>query len=438
MSQKFTFENLIKKELSEEKIPFDESLWNKLDQKLIPVREAYQKKNKRRAVAYWSVLGILLIGGSVAVFNKTDNTSSSNQQAVTKANDALTTKESEKNVKQDPLTVNAPTINTDNNVLVATPQRATKSIAKNEASSLNKNVRKIERQADESFAQINTTQKRVHTKKEKVVFVDDKKESAVNNNEVIVKQDDVTVIEKPIAAVKDKEVVEGKKEEKTTVTEEGITTKTPLPTTTNTAKVKNKATTQPLEIYAGGGLNFSNPFDKAGYYGAIHIEKQIEDKRIFAGVKVAYNNLNHQLIASNKVNTFPLVTDAVINKMTTIQIPFGYQFKLSKKPAQKAWLLNVGFEPTLITGIQTIYYDDNGVPGGPRTPVVNSPLLKNAINKFNVSFIAGIKKQITNRIGVNFNAGYGMIDMTDKQYYNRTNNNNNLKYMQVGLLFRLK
>jgi hypothetical protein len=434
MKQKSTFENFIKEELHNGKHPFNEALWNKLDLQLIPVREAYAKKEKRRVVFYWSLLGVLLLGGTgVILNNKATNKEVANaSEKTTKNVEAVVKNAIENNQENVKPTVNVPTIVSSNDILINNNNVTVVNTTDKQSSlsAFNKEDNSIP-----TFNKTRNRNKKSATKKQKDDFVEN--EIVANNTESgvekIMEQKEMEKVEEAINKIEEDKVTTKLPEVNNIAKEDK-----PIKATDNKAKEIKANETLPLEWYATGGANFSSPFNKGGYYGGLFIERQIKDKRIFAGVKVAYNNLDHQLVASKNASVFPQTTDAMINKMTTIQIPFGYQFKLSKGAVNKAVLLNVGFEPTFITGIQTIYYDDNGVPGGPRVPVVNSPLLSNAINKFNVSFIAGIKKPITNRLGFTLNAGYGLIDITDKQYYNKTNSTNNLKYFQAGLSFRLK
>jgi hypothetical protein len=185
------------------------------------------------------------------------------------------------------------------------------------------------------------------------------------------------------------------------------------------------------------GTNISSPFRKTGVYGGVLFTKTIGDKHIFAGIKMAGNRLHHELVFASKQGQVAPVTDAIIEKLTILQVPFGYEFAVSRKGNKNKTFLFTGFEPAYITGLRTLFYDDFGVPGGPRQEVVNSPLMSKAVNRFSLSFIAGVRKQVTPRIGLSLTGGYSLIDITNKQYYNRTSANNNLKYLQAGLLFRL-
>ncbi len=204
-----------------------------------------------------------------------------------------------------------------------------------------------------------------------------------------------------------------------------------------TSKEKEKPARGKTGILVTSGTNLSSPFRKPGVYGGVVFTKTIGDKHIFGGLKIASNRLDHQLVLASKQNQPQAEKDAIIERLTVLQMPFGYEFSVSKKNRPRTTFLQVGFEPAYITGLRTIYFDDRGIPGGPRYEVVNSPIMSKAINRFNISFIAGVRKQVTPRIGISLTGGYSLVDITDKQYYNRTSTNNNLKYIQAGMLFRL-
>jgi Outer membrane protein beta-barrel domain len=427
MKEKSTLENLFKTELNKKEFEYSEKLWQKLDNQLMPVRDAYYKKERRRIVFFFSIAAIL-IGGTTTFFAVGNNNS---KQKITTT--TVSTQENKKEVSDDKgrdltalqdLTKNIdlPNISNGNTTVIGTGNSSKETAAPTNNSSLyNSNSNNLQRS---SIAKRTSVAKAPKAKK---------------------------LLEEVPPSTLEEEVVEGTKEPTEAippvednvvapVEEKKVAPKTEDKNVATPAALKKKVEpTGKSSFFALAGINATTPVKKQGYYVGAMMEKQIDSKRrIFVGVKLAQNKLHHQLINSEKATIFPQVTDAVIERMTTIQMPFGYQFRLNKKQQEKATLFSVGFEPTLLTGVRTTYYDDNGVPNGPRTPVVNSPLLKNAVNKFNISFIAGIKVPLTSRIGFSLNMGYGLIDITDKQYYNRTSTNNNLKYVQTGLLFRLK
>ncbi len=421
MNKKFNLENYYKQTINSTPHTFNEGLWNKLDTQLVPIREAYNKKEKRRVFILWSSL--ILIGGTAAVFFGTTNKKNSIKQFATvlhhtkvsvieNKSNAITLNDTKNNrvVSFEPIDHNfIGNIHYDNNIHNLDVEIVNNSSQSNISNNKTINIK--------NNHNANTEQKEVFVSESKDVKTEDE---VVENNHTKkdIVEDDKNTIEANKVENKEKEKVENivvqKKEEK--------------------QKVINK----PSEIYAIAGFNSATPIKKPGYFAGVMLEKQIEDKRIFVGVKVSQSSLNHELVSANKANIFPLVTDAVIEKVTTIQMPFGYQFYLNKKAGEKSSMLNLGFEPTLLTGVTTIYYDDNGIVGGPRTAVMNSAILKNAVNKFNVSFIAGLKLPINNKLFFSVGAGYGLINITDKQYYNRSIKNNNLKYIQAGFLLKLK
>jgi hypothetical protein len=425
MNKKFTLENYYKESINRIPHTFDENLWNKLDEQLVPVRNAYNKKEKRRVFILWSCL--LLIGGTTAVFFGVRNGEKSIQQfaIVSNNNKVVVTN------KPTTTTANDTKFNgivsfepIENNFKGNISYTNSVDFIKESNSNENKNL-------NPSKAAL----KRSTTKKSSV----ENNDNLLNKNEINLINSNKEVIENAIAKkdiIKEDNNIDENKVEENKV--ENKNTDKAEPIVNQKKEEKKKAISKPTEIYALAGINSATPIKKSGYFAGVMLEKQIEDKRIFLGLKISKRSLNHEFISANKANIFPQVTDAVIEKVTTIQMPFGYQFKMNKKAGNKSTMLNLGFEPTLLTGVSTIYYDDNGIVGGPRTAVRNSPLLKNAVNKFNVSFIAGIKVPVSNKLFFSVNAGYGLINITDKQYYNRSIKNNNLKYIQAGFLLKLK
>jgi Outer membrane protein beta-barrel domain len=424
MNKKFTLENYYTQNINNAPHKFDEKLWNKLDAELVPVRDAYNKKEKRRGLILWSSL--LLVSGVVGSLLLTNNSEKTIEKIA-----------SVKNIEK----INIATIekttsitiinNNDNGLSVFVPRD--ENFSNTVAKAYNENIDQIEN-GDVKNNYNRPFKKRGSTNRSNVIekFSNKEGEEIIENKEIsVVEEKEVAITidhSNELAKAEKNSIVATKKEEEKIDRVE-----------TQKEKVeKKKATSKPTEIYALAGLNSATPIKKSGYFGGVMLEKQIEDKRIFVGLKISKSSLDHEFISANKANIFPQVTDAIIEKVTTIQMPFGYQFKMNKKAGDRSTLLNLGFEPTLLTGVSTIYYDDNGIVGGPRTAVRNSPILKNAVNKFNVSFIAGIKLPVNNKLFFTVNAGYGLINITDKQYYNRSIKNNNLKYIQAGFLLKLK
>jgi hypothetical protein len=448
MKEKSTLEQLFKEGLNKQEFEYSEKLWQKLDTQLVPIRNEYNKKERRRILFIWGFLALLTTSGGIGYYLSSKKAVGNTDTATMTKTKASTKKETNTIVSKEALATTSTTTVTDltkykdltnttvatNNVVDATNTQVDEynNSSLKDKGTFNKNRTKTRRAKGANRSNAQAIDKPIFNKdKDKQVIDEDVAENTPDKMEVDKLAEEVTANnnDATINDIKEKAivppVVKDVKEDKTIAKV--------------TAKNKEAATSNKSSIFAIVGVNVATPIKKSGYYVGAMLEKQIDKKRrVFIGVKFAQNKLEHQLISSEKASIFPQVTDALIDRMATIQMPFGYQFKLSKAAPEKASLLSVGFEPTLLTGVRTIYYDDNGVPGGPRTVVVNSPLLKDAVNKFNLSFIVGLKLPITNSLGFTLNGGYGLIDITDKKYYNRTNSNNNLKYLQAGLLLRLR
>lgn len=470
MSSRPNIDDLFRKELDGMQHEYSEALWQKLDTQLQPGRDAFNKKDKKRRAAWLMLPLALLMGGAVWYF--AGRSSSSGKPEAIAATKNNTGSSANKPVAQPGTATQTEPENTASNAVPATDAQkaqavaqpgntggsqqankpATATPASNNAAVKQNNtnnqqpVRAVTagKQSVKPSAKNNIIASRRKNNKPAVIDNDNNATASKGKQDVVTdkgEEDIVPPVEeiKEIPAVEDKPVV---KQEETPVVkaEEPVQNKTDLKPEENKIvkpKPTAKANSGKLGVSAMAGINLSSPFRKPGAFGGVLLTKTIDGKHIFAGLKISSNQLNHQLVFSNKQNQPVVQTDAVIEKLTILQMPFGYEFKLNGKGKPATTFLQAGFEPAYIVGLRTIYYDDNGIPGGPRTPVMNSPLMSKAINKFNLSFVAGIRKQITPRIGITLNGGYSLIDITDKQYYNRTSTNNNLKYIQAGMLFRL-
>jgi hypothetical protein len=445
MKEKSTLEQLFKEGLNKQEFEYSEKLWQKLDTQLVPIRDAYNKKERRRILFILGFLALLTVGGGVGYYlsgkkaaNDTDTaTTSKTKASITNKDNTTANKAQVATPNTIDLTKHKDLINTTvttNNVVDATNTQVDKN---NNSSLKDKNTFNEDRTKTRRAKGVNRSHAQAMPKPR---FNNEKAKQEIGED-IAENTPEKTEVYKPVEEVptNNNEGTINETKEKATVPPVVKDVKEDKMVAEVTPKNKKATTNNKSSFFALVGVNVATPIKKSGYYVGAMLEKQIDKKRrVFIGVKFAQNKLEHQLISSEKASIFPQVTDALIDRMATIQMPFGYQFKLSKAAPEKASLLSVGFEPTLLTGVRTIYYDDNGVPGGPRTAVVNSPLLKDAVNKFNLSFIVGLKLPITNSLGFTLNGGYGLIDITDKKYYNRTNSNNNLKYIQAGLLLRLR
>ncbi len=427
MNKNSTLENLYKNNLNGTTSAHNEALWTKLDAQLVPIRNQYASKQRKKRIAYWVLPSVSIITVAVMYMINNDQAQyakhSNSKPHSTAQNNINTITNIDDNINQtkaiDVNTLPQPIVHSNNTQLPDVQHNAVSSL---KSTPNNQSITATQRHMQVSNSVSNNTQPSTYTYQEL------SSNGTANHASISLEAQRTSVaITSPTMA--------------TLGTVNLAALKLPYLHTPHTQKqhaTAKSANTKSINgLSALAGVTVATPISKPSYVIGAMATKSMKDATLFAGVKVAQNQLDHQLVSTAKANTFPQVTDALIQKLTTIQVPFGYEFVMQKKSKHKSSIL-VGFEPTLLTGVRTLYYDDNGVPGGPRTMVVNSPLLNKAVNKFNVSFIAGIKTALTHHVGFTLNAGYGLIDITDKQYYNRTTQNNNLKYIQAGLLFRLK
>lgn len=480
MSSRPNIDDLFRSELEGQHHEFSDALWQRLDAQLQPERDAYHKKDRKRR-AVWLLLAFLAIGGGsawyLAVNRNSGNPELAGTQQEKNTTQTITTPQQEaapvsrqdnntnNNITVSPQTSeqatlpvtaksNQPVTNTSTPVpnktitnTVPAPGPSEIQTGKPVAVKRNNNPVPFETGNAKAITAIpvqTKKQDKPKTGKTPVLNIAPaEKQTGVQPAETVAEMPAAEVVkEEKTAPVINEPVEQPLSEQKTGTINSGIAPKQPEKNTVETKsvtdkKAKNKPVRGKTGLLVTGGTNLSSPFRKPGVYGGILVTKTIGDKHIFAGLKIANNRLDHQLVFAAKQNQPQAEKDAVIERLTILQMPFGYEFAVSKKNRPSTTFLQVGFEPAYITGLRTVYFDDRGIPGGPREEVVNSPIMSKAINRFNLSFIAGVRKQVTPRIGISLTGGYSLIDITDKQYYNRTSTNNNLKYIQAGLLFRL-
>jgi cytoskeletal protein RodZ len=439
-------DNIFKQQLTDAGFEPSEALWQRMDAQLEPLRN--QRDRKRRVAAFW--LLFLLLGGAAGTWFVLNG----KQPAETGTPREIAGKQSAA-PQQNTSPVTGANVSVENKTSIAAQPGTENAGAATDVVSLNPSL-PAHHPDNNTFNTRpgNLTQQKTSIGKETGIAKQKRYSTKRGNNRKAIHDDvapeEIVSIEPPII-----EPEKMKEDSKATESETVLKNETPtvaapatqpvtataMPQTPVAGKAKaenKKKNASPLQYVLTGGTNFSSPFRKPGIVAGIMFRKTVDGKHLFAGVKIATNKLHHEFTSAAKINQFPVVTDAEIDRVTTIQMPFGYEFGLNGKGTKPAGtFLSVGFEPSYITGLRTIFYDDNGIPGGPRTTVYNSPLLSKAINKFNVSFIAGIRKQLTPKTGLSLNAGYNLIDITDKQYYNRTSNSNNMRYVQLGLQWRL-
>lgn len=470
MSNRPHIDDLFRKELDGMEHEYSDALWQKLDAQLQPERDAFHKKDKKRRAA-WLILPLaLLLGGATWYFAGRSSSNKPEAIAANSENNTGNPRSTEKTAlhRESTDSTGSAQIGMSGNTDIADPRKTQSahqpvtagnqqagSPATATPGNNNTAVKQTHTDVQQPVTTVSAAQQKTKASKNNIVVsrrknnqpaIADNNDAAVSkgkNNKAITlpgKEDESGPT--PVEEVKEMPVIEVNP-----VVNQAETPKVEVPVTANKPDENKTAITKQAAkkvvnqtkpgISAMAGTNLSSPFRKPGAFGGVLFTKTIDGKHIFAGLKISANQLDHQLVLSSKQNQPVIQTDAVIEKLTILQLPFGYEFKLNGKGKPATTFLQAGFEPAYIVGLRTIYYDDNGIPGGPVTPVANSPLMSKAINKFNLSFVAGIRKQITPRIGITLNGGYSLIDITDKQYYNRTSTNNNLKYIQAGMLFRL-
>lgn len=211
----------------------------------------------------------------------------------------------------------------------------------------------------------------------------------------------------------------------------------PEPAVPVTTATTQKPAARPVssKLYVNGGAAIAPPFNKTGYYGGLMLIKTTRDKKHFyTGLSLVNHKLEHEYISASKLNgpSLPVTNDAVVDRMTTLRLSAGYLFPLNGKKEQPNSFIMAGFEPGYAIGLRTLYYETPGQPA-----IINSPVMSKAVNRFSLFFTAGWLKEFRPGIGLSLKAGYGLIPITNREFYNRTLKNNNIKSLEVGLQYRI-
>jgi hypothetical protein len=431
MNNKFTPDELFKKGLTQTDFEYDEAMWEKIQSKLEAKRK--EKKDKKR----WLVLLFMfLLTGGAAYFVIDNQKGKQNITTVdTDANNAGNGKLSEtkkslpagevnNNLNENRVSkpTESPIVTQPNPDKIIIPE--IKSAGSFDVSKSTSEIRKQNKKPDFKKKALK------NNIENKIVVPDDENEAEVKSSN----QQDAAPInslpEKAIAPAIDNNKTE-MKQEAAPVKEETISS--------TAIKNENQKSTDKNRFYVSSGGDISMPFNKVGFHAGITWVKTTNDnKHLFAGLSIVNHKLKQQYISASKINTPSPEIDAVIDRMTALRFSFGYLFDLNAKRNRDNTFLSLGFEPSYAINLRTIYYDRNGQPSGPATLIVNSPIMDKAVNRFNLFFTAGIQKEFKSRFGVSLKAGYGFIPITNKEFYNRTTGNNNIRSLQAGFIYRLK
>lgn len=435
MNNKFTPDELFKKGLTQTDFEYDEAMWEKIQFKLEAKRK--EKKDKKR----WLVLLFMFLLTGGAAYFVIDN------QRKEKLNSAVVDKDANNNAGNRKFSGNEKLlpVQEENNVNENVGNKSAESPLIKQPDLIT--AYKTANPENKSAGNFN-------------IYKSSGGVSRLNKKGNLQKKTGENDMEKPIAASVDKNETEVK-----SLSRQDVTPIKTLPEQTITPVIDNNKTEMQQEVapvkeeavskaviknekqkpagkskwYLNSGGDISMPFNKVGFQaGVTWVQTTNDNKHLFAGLSIVNHKLKHQYISASKVNTPSPETDAVIDRMTALRFSFGYLFDLNAKRNPGNTFLSLGFEPSYAVNLRTIYYDRNGQPSGPATLIVNSPIMDKAVNRFNLFFTAGIQKEFKSRLGVSLKAGYGFIPITNKEFYNRTTGNNNIRSLQAGFIYRLK
>jgi hypothetical protein len=431
MNNKFVPDELFKKGLTQTDFEYDEAMWEKIQSGLEAKRK--EKKDKKR----WLVLLFMfLLTGGAAYFVIDNQKGKQNITAVD--NNANNTSNSKLSETKKSL----PTGDANNNLKGSISSKPIESPIAEQAAADKTIIPETKSAGSFDFSK---SASEIRKKNNKSDF---KKQALKNNieNKISVPADENKTEVKssnqqdaaPINSLPEKSIAPAIENNKTEMKQETAPVKEEAISTT-AIKNENQKSTDKSRLYLSSGGDISMPFNKVGFQAGVTWVKSANDnKHLFAGLSIVNHKLKQQYISASKINTPSPETDAVIDRMTALRFSFGYLFDLNAKRNRDNTFLSLGFEPSYAINLRTIYYDRNGQPSGPATLIVNSPIMDRAVNRFNLFFTAGIQKEFKNRLGVSLKAGYGFIPITNKEFYNRTTGNNNIRSLQAGFIYRLK
>jgi hypothetical protein len=433
MNNEFTPDELFKKGLTQTDFEYDEVMWEKIQSKLEANRK--EKKDKKR----WLVLLFMFLLTGGAAYFVIDNQRNEKQNITAADND---TNNKAGNDKLSETKKSSPAGESNNNLKEITGVKPIESPNVKQAAA-DKIITPETKSAGsfdfyKSLSEIRKQNKKTDFKKQvfknnienKIAITSDENKAEVKSSN----QQDAT----PINSLPEKNIAPAIDNNKTEMKQEAAPVKEEAISTTIT-KNENQKSINKNRLYVSSGGDISMPFNKVGFQaGVIWVKAANDNKHLFAGLSIVNHKLKQQYISASKINTPSPETDAVIDRMTALRFSFGYLFDLNAKRNRDNTFLSLGFEPSYAINLRTIYYDRNGQPSGPATLIVNSPIMDRAVNRFNLFFTAGIQKEFKNRLGVSLKAGYGFIPITNKEFYNRTTGNNNIRSLQAGFIYRLK
>jgi hypothetical protein len=200
----------------------------------------------------------------------------------------------------------------------------------------------------------------------------------------------------------------------------------PMPATRKDKKERKP----PPQLELAVGVDVSNGAFGSGKYGIAMVRLSLNKKaNLLLGAGYASNTVSEGYKQADKPNLLNREIDAKLRGLNMLQFPILYEQAIKENKL----LFRAGITPVYIldAAIVNIPNSFGGNPTSFRTFTLND------INRLNVLFTAGLQMRLTQRLGLELKAHYGLTELVKNSYINQSGENNNFKSTQVGLLFML-
>lgn len=435
MNQKSTIDSIFKNHLQQMEQPGAEENWLRVEKELLA-----EQKRKRRAGAWLLGLLLLLGGGAALVWGLQGN---ENQKLATveDASQSTATVGSATTALPEaptqPTTIPVTTSN-DANLLPADV------VANNNTGNVNRTASK--RRARQSITIVNgdtdtngATDKPVGLDKkgsQKIKIgapiAANEEDGADNDN---MTADNNTVAMAPVQIEPALAPADAPKKQpeslEPTAKHTELLTDTQNENETTAAIRKDKKTPLPgPQVELATGVDVSNGYVGSGKYGMAMVRLALNKKsNLLLGAGYASNAMSESYKQADKPNLLNQDVDAKVRGLSMLQFPILYEQAIKENKL----MFRAGITPVYIldASIVNIPNSFGGNPTNFRTFTLKD------INRLNVLFTAGLQLRLTQRLGIEFKAHYGLTELVKNSYINQSGENNNFKSTQVGLLFMI-
>jgi hypothetical protein len=194
---------------------------------------------------------------------------------------------------------------------------------------------------------------------------------------------------------------------------------------------KDKKTPLPSpQIELAAGVDVSNGYVGSGKYAMAMVRLALNKKsNLLVGAGYASNAMSESYKQADKPNLLNQEVDAKVRGLSMLQFPILYEQAIKENKL----MFRAGITPVYIIDASIVNIP-NGFGGNPTN--FRTFTLKD-INRLNVLFTAGLQLRLTQRLGIEFKAHYGLTELVKNSYINQSGENNNFKSTQVGLLFMI-